>query len=117
MRIVYLVTFFVGALSVSILGLRGRLFTQPPADVFPEFAFPGMKYQPRYHAQGESAFFADGMADRMPPPHTVPADYGPAGQPWPGDEHLYLGKNADGTWARGFPASITVDLKLLQRGQ
>jgi hypothetical protein len=66
MRHVYLVTFFVVVLGVSILGLRGTKFTSAPMDVFPEWAFPGMKHQPKPYAQGTSAFFADGRSDRMP---------------------------------------------------
>ena len=35
-----------GVLLVSVLGLRGAKFTLPPLEVFPEWAFPGMKDQP-----------------------------------------------------------------------
>jgi mono/diheme cytochrome c family protein len=76
-----------------------------------------MKYQPKYKPQGASAFFADGRADRPPPPGVVSADFGPLAQPLHEDDHLYLGKNPDGTWARGFPAGITVDMRLLERGR
>jgi mono/diheme cytochrome c family protein len=117
MRNVYLVTAFLVVLAISILGFRGSTFTHPPMDVFPEWAFPGMKYQVKYKPQGPSVFFADGPADRMPPPGVVPTGYGPAGQPLRSDDHLYLGKNPDGSFARGFPASITVDRALLERGR
>lgn len=40
MRQVYLVTAFLVVLTVSILGFRGTKFTNPPMDVFPEWAFP-----------------------------------------------------------------------------
>src|ERR1700722_12858479 len=99
MRTVYLVTTFLLVLAVSILGFRGSHFTHPPMDVFPKWLFPGMKYQPKYKSMGGSAFFADGRADRVPVPGTVASDYGPAGQPLRADDHLYLGKNADGSWA------------------
>ena len=112
MRHVYLVTAFVCVLVVSILGLRGSKFTSPPNDVFPEWAFPGMKHQPKPYAQGTSHFFADGRADRAPVPGTVMA-----GEPLRDDDRLYLGKNPDGSFVRGFPSAITVDLKLLERGQ
>ena len=112
MRHVYLVTAFVCVLLVSILGLRGRIFTSPPMDVFPEWAFPGMKYQPKPRAQGESKFFADGRADRLPPDHVVRADL-----PLRNDDHLYYGKDAAGVFARGFPAVVTVDLASIKRGQ
>src|SRR5580658_10004723 len=110
MRTVYIATAFALVLMVSILGLRGRSFTKPPMDVFPEWLFPGMKYQPKLTQQTESRFFADGRSDRAAPPNTVPASYGPAGQPARSDDFLYLGKMADGTFARGFPPSVKVDM-------
>jgi mono/diheme cytochrome c family protein len=33
------------------------------------------------------------------------------------DDHLYRGRVLDGTFARGFPASLKVDSKLLETGQ
>jgi mono/diheme cytochrome c family protein len=117
MRTVYLITAFLVVLTVSVLGFRGHTFTHPPADVFPEWLFPGMKYQVKYKPQGPSSFFADGRAARMPPPGVVPSSYGPDGQPLRLDEHLYFGKNPDGTFASGFPASIPVNMALLERGR
>jgi mono/diheme cytochrome c family protein len=111
MRQVYLVTLFVCVLLVSILGLRGTKFTSPPLDVFPEWAFPGMKYQPRLRPQSESAFFADGRADRTPPEHAV------ARGMLRDDDALYAGKDANGQWVRGFPEAITVDKKFIERGR
>jgi len=117
MRNVYLATAFVCVLIVSLFGLRGAKFTSPPIEVFPEWAFPGMKHQPKLRPQAASQFFADGRADRMPPEHTVLADYGPIREPLRNDDHLYRGKNPDGSWARGFPAALTVDRKFLERGR
>lgn len=117
MRALYLSTFFAFFLLVSIFGFRGSTSTKPPLDVFPEFMFPGMKRQQKFRPQAADPFFADGRADRPPPPHVVATDFGPAGQPLRADDHLYLGKNPDGSWARGFPASITVDRQLLERGR
>lgn len=118
MRTVYLVTLFAVVLAVSVLGLRGTRFTHPPMDVFPEWAFPGMKRQAKFRPQSENPFFADGRADRPPVPGTVPADFGPLGHGFAGDDPaLYYGKNADGSWVRGFPASVQVDRKLLERGR
>ncbi len=111
MRHVYLVTFFVVVLGVSILGLRGTKFTSAPMDVFPEWAFPGMKHQPKPYAQGTSAFFADGRADRMPVAGAVQRGM------LRDDEHLDHGKTATGAFARGFPATLPVDFKLLERGK
>jgi cytochrome c553 len=117
MRTVYLITALVIVLLVSLLGFRGRSFTRPPMDVFPEWLFPGMKYQPKLTQQTASAFFADGLSDRVAPPNTVASSFGPAGQPLRSDNFLYLGKAPDGSWARGFPASLTVNRKFLERGR
>ena len=117
MRTLYLATFFVVVLAVSILGVRGRTFTKPPMDVFPEWLFPGMKQQPKLVQQTASAFFADGRSDRVAPPNTVASSYGPAGQPLKDDDFLYRGKLADGSFARGFPPALRVDMKLLERGR
>jgi mono/diheme cytochrome c family protein len=111
MRNVYLVTAFLVVLTVSILGLRGTKFTHPPMDVFPEWAFPGMKHQPKYLPQSTSAFFADGRSDRPLPPGVVSRDALRT------DDALYAGKAADGSWLRGFPAALTVDTKLIARGK
>ena len=111
MRNVYLVTAFVCVLIFSIFGLRGTKFTSPPIDVFPEWAFPGMKYQPKFRPQSSSQFFADGRADRMPVEHTV--QRGMLRE----DDHLYRGKNAAGAFATGFPAALTVDVKFIERGR
>ena len=117
MRTLYLITAFVVVLVVSILGFRGRTFTHPPMDVFPEWLFPGMKQQPKLVQQTASAFFADGRSDRVAPPNTVASSYGPAGQPLKDDDFLYRGKLADGSFARGFPPALRVDMKLLERGR
>lgn len=111
MRHVYLVTLFVVVLVVSVLGFRGTKFTSPPMDVFPEWAFPGMKHQPKPYSQGTSAFFADGRADRVPIAGTV--QRGMLRE----NDHLDHGKNADGSFAKGFPSDLKVDFKLLERGQ
>jgi mono/diheme cytochrome c family protein len=86
-------------------------------DVFPEWLFPGMKQQPKLVQQTASAFFADGRSDRVAPAGTVASSFGPAGQPLRDDDFLYQGKLPDGTFARGFPASIHVDMRLLERGR
>ncbi len=111
MRTVYLVTAFVGVLIVSIFGFRGTTFTQPPIDVFPEWAFPGMKHQPKLRPQAASDFFADGRADRMPVEHTVMRGM------LREDSALNTGKNEAGAFVKGFPSAVTVDLKFLQRGK
>lgn len=111
MRHVYLITFFVCVLLVSILGFRGTTFTKPPIDVWPEWAFPSMENQPRQRPQSASTFFADGRADRLPPPRTV------ARGMLRDNDQLHAGKDAAGQFARGFPAQVTVDRPLLERGR
>lgn len=110
MRNVYLITAFVGVALVSILGLRGTKFTQPPMDVFPEWAFPGMKYQPRLRPQGASEFFADGKADRLPVAHTV------ARGMLRDDDARHFGKDGSGQFVKGIPAKLTVDEAFIRRG-
>lgn len=117
MKYAYLTLFFLAVVTVSLLGIRGLDSTRPPPDVFPEWAFPGMKYQPKYKPQAASAFFADGRADRPLPPGAVASSYGPAGQPLRTDDHRYAGRTADGAFARDFPAALTVDARFLQRGR
>lgn len=112
MRNVYLATAFLVVLIISVFGFRGTSFTHAPMDVFPDWLFPGMKQQPKVRTMGPSVFFADGRADRLPPPGVVPAS-----QPLRADDALYLGKNADGSWVKGFPASVSVNMKFLERGR
>lgn len=111
MRHVYLITALLVVGLVSILGFRGTTFTQPPLDVFPEWAFPGMKYQPRYKAQGTSEFFADGRADRTPPANTVARGL------LREDAALHHGRDQSGGFHRGFPGTMTVDVAFIERGR
>ena len=111
MRHVYLITFFVCVLVVSVLGFRGTIFTQPPIDIFPEWAFPSMENQPKFRPQSKSEFFADGRSDRTPPAHTVARGMLRA------EDHRYRGKDTAGAFAPGLPAGLPVDLDFLQRGR
>ncbi|WP_221030852.1 c-type cytochrome [Actomonas aquatica] len=106
MRYVYLVAFFLVVLTVGALGFRGSISTKPPLEVFPD-----MDRQSKYQPQGESAFFADGRADRPIPAGTV------AREIIIGDAHLTTGRNADGEFAAGFPASLDIDEAFILRGQ
>lgn len=117
MRNVYLVTAFLVVLALSVLGLRGTKFIRPPLDVFPEWAFPGMKRQSKYKHQAASKFFADGRADRPLPPGVVASSQGPAGQPLRNDDSLYTGKDASGAFVARVPASLTVDRTFLEHGR
>lgn len=113
MRYVYLITLFGVVVIVSIFGFRGSTFTNPPIDVFPAWAFPGMQYQPKLRPQAQSQFYANGSADRPLPDHVVARD------DLRDDDALSRGKTGNGPtdWVKGFPAGVVVDSKLLARGQ
>lgn len=105
-------------LVVAVFGFRGRT-----SDARPWHFFLDMKYQAKYTFQGESRFFADGRASRLPPENTVPFDgtdyFADAGyHPGPRPEFLKAdaryffgvanptmkgadGKPADPTWEGG----------------
>ena len=106
MRYVYFFTALFVVLAVSVLGFRGSVSTKPPLELIPD-----MDHQAKYKPQAASPFFADGRADRPLPPGVV------ARGDLREDDQLYRGKNSDGTWVRAFPAALTVDAKLLARGQ
>ncbi len=106
MRYVYFFTALFVVLAVSVLGFRGSVSTKPPLELIPD-----MDHQAKYKPQAASPFFADGRADRPLPPGVV------ARGDLREDDQLYRGKNSDGTWVHGFPAALTVDAKLLARGQ
>jgi mono/diheme cytochrome c family protein len=106
MRYVYLITFFIAVLMVGLLGFRGSTFTRPPFEVFPD-----MDRQPRYDPQARSAFFADQRTDRP-----LPAGVVARGQV-SSNPHLNEGRSANGEYALGFPAGVTVDLTFMARGR
>ncbi|MFT3780883.1 MAG: cytochrome c [Nibricoccus sp.] len=111
MRYAYFTLAFLTVLTVSLLGFRGCQFTHPPMSVFPDWAFPEMNYQAKYKPQAPSKFFADGRADRPLPKGVVPRGF------LREDSHLYAGKDANGEWAKGFPAAIKVDARFMERGR
>lgn len=115
MRYVYLTVFFIVVLAVSILGFRGSLSTRTPLEIFPD-----MDNQPKYKPQAESKFFADGRVDRPRPAGTVAfgrkSDAADANF-LKADPALFEGKDAKGSWIKGYPSAITVDAKFLERGQ
>jgi mono/diheme cytochrome c family protein len=115
MRYAYLALFFIVISAVSVLGFRGSLTERTPIEIFSD-----MDHQPKYKPQAASAFFADGRADRPTPAGAVP--YGRTalaqdGKYLAAEDHLYRGKNAGGDFARGFPAEVTVNAALLERGE
>lgn len=103
MRIFFISFAFVVVTALGILGFRGGTTTRPPVEVFPD-----MDRQPRYKAQGESEFFADGRADRLPVEGTVGR-----GQ-LRDDEHRFQGRSGD-QFAEGFPGIVTREM--MDRGR
>lgn len=115
MRYAYLALLFVVVASVSVLGFRGSTSTKPPLQIFGD-----MDQQPKHKPQSASKFFADGRADRPTPAGVVAfgRSYTKADEKFlAADDQFYRGQNADGSFAAGFPASVSVDAKLLERGQ
>jgi len=115
MRYAYYTLAFLVVLLLSVMGYRGMTSTRPPIEMFPD-----MDHQAKYKAQAESAFFADGRADRPIPAGTVP--YGrSAAQADPAflkaDDAHYAGKKADGSFVRGFPKDIVISETFVKRGQ
>jgi mono/diheme cytochrome c family protein len=70
-----------------------------------------MDRQPKYKAQAESRFFADGRTDRPLPVGVV------ARGELRADDEIYQGKSTGGQWLAGFPSAIPLDAKLLERGR
>lgn len=115
MRYAYYTLAFVVVLLVSVMGYRGMTSTRPPIEVFPD-----MDHQGKYKPQASSPFFADGRADRPLPPGTVP--FGRSANEADAsflrtDDFRYQGKAADGSFARGFPADLTISREFIERGQ
>ena len=112
MRYAYYTLAFLVLLTVSVMGFRGLRSTQPPIEVFPD-----MDRQAKYKPQATSKFFADGRAARVPDAGTVPRGRTTAADPdfLRADDAHYAGKNADGSFVRGFPVEVTQ--QLVERGQ
>jgi mono/diheme cytochrome c family protein len=115
MRFAYYTLAFVVVLLLSVMGFRGMTATRPPIELFPD-----MDHQAKYKPQAESRFFADGRADRPIPAGAVP--FGRSAEKadpdfLKADAARYAGKNADGSFFKGFPADIVVDSNFVKRGQ
>jgi len=111
MRYAYYTLAFLCLLTISVMGFRGMNSTLPPIEVFPD-----MDRQAKFKPQAPSKFFGDGRADRLPVPGTVPHGRGVVADPdfLRADDTHYAGKNADGSFVRGFP--VEVNAALLRKG-
>jgi mono/diheme cytochrome c family protein len=121
----FFIAFILGTISVAVLaGFRGTKSPLPPIQIFPD-----MKVQPRYDAQHESTFFANGSAAREPVAGTIPLGYTLPGfylqagakngtiQPTGftnKDDYFDTGKFGD-VYGDGFPVAVTEEL--VKRGQ
>ena len=65
-KYVVIILFALTVVTVSILGLRGLMFRDPPLQLFDD-----MVDQPKYKSQSQSAFFPDGRTMRLPPLGTL----------------------------------------------
>ena len=67
----FFISFFLATIAViAICGFQGHHFQKPPLQIFPD-----MKVQPKFIAQHDTDFFADGREGRAPVPGTVPQGY------------------------------------------
>tara|TARA_B100001248_G_scaffold261612_2_gene253342 strand:+ start:558 stop:1307 length:750 start_codon:yes stop_codon:yes gene_type:complete len=119
MRIFLGIFVFLCVATVSIFGIRGTKFTEPPLYVFPD-----MDDQEKYRPQGENTFYQNRMDDRPVVPGTIARgsswetakvfnedfNYAQADNP-----ELYTGKTRSGEWVRGFP--VEVNHALMELGQ
>ena len=115
MRFAYYTLAFVVVLGLSVLGFRGANATRPPIELFPD-----MDHQAKYKPQAESKFFADGRSDRQIPAGAVP--FGRSAEKadpdfLKADDVHYAGKNADGSFLKGFPSDVVIDSAFVKRGQ
>ena len=123
MKYFFLSYIFAAILVVGALGFRGDKFTRTPLQIFPD-----MKVQPKVKYQAASAFFADGIGERLPIAHTVPMGFevpakasADGAQPprygfSNGLDFYNTGKVGD-FYGDGFPAELTLDAEFLARGQ
>ena len=114
MRYAYYTLAFLVVLLLSVMGFRGMTATRPPIEMFPD-----MDHQAKYKPQAESKFFADGRADRAIPAGAVPRGHSAEADAsyLRADDARYAGKNADGSFIRGFPAGLEIGENFVRRGQ
>jgi mono/diheme cytochrome c family protein len=61
----------LGAATVGILGLPGRVSHKPPVEIYSDKLFLGMDRQPKLRPQEPNHFFANGLSTQMAPAGTV----------------------------------------------
>lgn len=99
----------------ALAGCRGGTSEDPPvipiAKIVEHHVVPvtNMTYQPKAKAQAGSEFWPDGMAQRLPPEHTI------ARNGLKLDSAFFRGVDADGNPVTQYPVEVTT--ALVQRGQ
>ena len=61
----------LGAATVGILGLPGRISRKPPVEIYSDVLFPGMHRQPKLRPQEPFNFFSNGISSQLPPSGTI----------------------------------------------
>ncbi|HIA26984.1 MAG TPA: cytochrome c [Planctomycetes bacterium] len=102
---IILVNLFLLIPPVIVARARYSVSREPRIHVFPD-----MDSQKKFKAQSANPLFADGRGMRLPVPGTV------ARGELRADEHYYWG-TVEGKWAVSFPAQVTVNNELLDRGR
>lgn len=123
MKYFFLSYFFVAVIIVATAGTRGSKSANTPLEIFPD-----MDHQAKVKYQAASAFFADGIGSRMPVAHTVPMGFEvpakaaadgapPATFGFSNGLDFYNTGRFGDYFGDGFPAELSVDAKLIERGQ
>ncbi len=63
---VILILFALSAALFAIAGLRGRISSKPPIEIFSD-----MNRQPKLRPQEPDSFFTSGVSSQLPPPGTI----------------------------------------------
>lgn len=92
--------------TATLAGCRGTRSEEPPVHLN-----QNMDFQEHGEPQEENPFFADKRWMRKPVEGTVAVGL------LKDDDHLYRGRNLDGTLADALPPSLKLDEKLLARGE
>lgn len=97
-------------IAIVLLGLLiVGCYRGAPSEKTPVHLNPNMDQQPRFDAQEESKFYADGAAMRVPPAGTVARGF------LREDSVMYTGRTSDGALVVEMPAPKTMNV--LRRGQ
>ncbi|CAN5540660.1 cytochrome c [soil metagenome] len=97
----------LAALTVGILGWRGRTSSDRPIQIWND-----MTDQPKYLPQKASGFFADGRVDRTPPAGAIAWGRSAAEA-----DAAFVVNDKDCFALSGFPPEVKIDRNLVMRGK